>query len=154
METSERDKRLPTLLQFPKISLLRSYTSMFSFSHSFIAILHNKVSLRLSDYIPLTMNAEVYFVPTSSMMINMASNTFLAFFLGTVLVYASSKVLHRRGDTEEEEVETLVQKSRTNETSCNICTYFVGTYSHRADMFVHCDDDTAVDESRVRRRCG
>ena len=39
----------------------------------------------------------------------MASNTFLAFFLGTVLVYASSKVLHRRGGTEEE-VETLFPK--------------------------------------------
>ena len=107
--------RLPSeRKRFRVLQFLDIFTSIVYIDVQFFtfmaAILHNKVSLRLSDYIPLTMNAEVYFVPTSSMMINMASNTFLAFFLGTVLVYASSKVLHRRGGTEEEEVETLVQK--------------------------------------------
>ena len=110
--------------RFKILQFLDIFTSIVYIDVQFFtfmaAILHNKVSLKLSDYIPIMMNAEVYFVPTSSMMINMASNTFLAFFLGTVMVYASSKVLHRRDSITEEDQMSPRKFTRMETKHCVI----------------------------------
>jgi len=85
--------------RFKILQILDIFTSIVYIDVQFFtfmaAILHNKVSLKLSEYIPIAINAEVHFVPTFSMMINMMSNTFLALFLGTILVYTSSQKIRR-----------------------------------------------------------